>query len=84
MREQFRRVLADAFGIARSPSMLNLYVVAVRPAQLLQAVQERHKAGLPFRIVRGRAMSTPMRRIRALLRPCSNRPHEPPRRRAAR
>ena len=58
------------------------HVAAVGPAQLLQPLQERRDAGLPFRIVRGGgAMSTPMRRIRSrLLRARRERPR---RRRAA-
>jgi hypothetical protein len=49
---QFRRVSANALGIARSPSYVDPQVAAVGPAQLLQSLHERRKAGLSFRIVR--------------------------------
>src|SRR6516164_4826726 len=49
---QFRRVYANALGIARSPPYVDPQVAAVGPAQLLQSLHERRKAGLSFRIVR--------------------------------
>ncbi len=52
-REQFRRVSANALGIARGPASVDLHVAAVDPAQLLQPLQECGEAGLPFHIVRG-------------------------------
>ena len=52
-RDQFRRVSADAFGIARAPAIVDPHVAAVGPAQFLQPLQERRDAGLSFRIVRG-------------------------------
>ena len=66
-RDQFRRIFANALGIACAPADVDLHVAAVGPAQLLQPLQERREAGLSFRIVRGQLMSTPMRRIRS---PC--------------
>ena len=53
-RDQFRRVSANAFGIACAPADVDPHVAAVGPAQLLQPLQERREAGLTFRIVRGR------------------------------
>src|SRR6516164_7274129 len=49
---QFRRVSANALSIARSPPYVDPQVAAVGPAQLLQSLHERRKAGLSFRIVR--------------------------------
>src|SRR5262245_8780860 len=49
---QFRRVFPDALGIVRTPSILDFYVTAVRPAQLLKALQERFDPGFELRIVR--------------------------------
>jgi hypothetical protein len=40
--------------IARAPASVDPEVAAFAPAQLLQPLQERRHAGLPFRIVRGR------------------------------
>ena len=51
-RDQFRRVSANAVGIARAPAIVDPHVAAVGPAQLLQPLQERRDAGLRFRIVR--------------------------------
>ena len=53
-RDQFRRVSANAVGIAPAQRDVDPHVAAVGPAQLLQPLQERRDAGLPFRIVRGR------------------------------
>ncbi len=47
--------LANALGIARAPADVDPHVAAVGPAQLLQPLQERRDAGLPFRIVRGQS-----------------------------
>ena len=52
-RDQFRRVFANAVGIACAPAVIDPHVAAVGPAQLLQTLQERREAGLPFGIVRG-------------------------------
>src|SRR5262249_34518697 len=38
--DQFRRVPADALGIARAPPIGDAYVAAVGPAQRLQSLQE--------------------------------------------
>jgi hypothetical protein len=35
-RGQFRRISANAFGIAGGPAIVNLHVAAVGPAQFLQ------------------------------------------------
>src|SRR5215510_12348149 len=51
-RDQFRRVSAKEFGIARAPTILDPDVAADGPTQLLQALQERRVASLSFRIVR--------------------------------
>src|SRR4051794_2771544 len=40
-------------GVARCPATVNQHVAAVRPAQLLQLLQQRRDAALAFRIVRG-------------------------------
>src|SRR5262249_59334659 len=45
------RVSAGAVGIAQGPADVDPHVAAVGPAQLLQPLQERCVAGLPFRIV---------------------------------
>src|SRR5262245_65574297 len=42
---------AGAVGIAQGPADVDPHVAAVGPAQLLQPLQERCVAGLPFRIV---------------------------------
>ena len=52
-RDQFRRVSANAVGIARGPAVVDPHVAAVGPAQLLQPLQERREADVCFRIVRG-------------------------------
>jgi hypothetical protein len=50
---QFRRVSANLGGIDRGPAGLNPHVLPDAPARLLQPLQERPEAGLPYRIVRG-------------------------------
>ena len=45
-RDQFRRVFANAVGIARAPANVDPHVAAVGPAQLLQPLHERRDAGL--------------------------------------
>ena len=66
-------------GSPRGPSMVDLHVAAVGPAQIAASPATRRR-GPAFRIVCGQRMSTPMRRIRSpLLRPRRQRP----RRRAA-
>jgi len=45
-------MLRDEFP-AESPARLDPHVAAIDPAQVLQALQERPHAGLPFGIVRG-------------------------------
>ena len=52
-RDQFRRIFANAVGIARAPADVDPHVAADRPAQFLQPLQERRDAGLSFRIVGG-------------------------------
>src|SRR5262249_53695425 len=49
-RDQFRRIPANALGIAGGPAIVNLHVAAVGPAQFLQPLHERSEACLPFRI----------------------------------
>jgi hypothetical protein len=50
--DQFHGVSATAYGIVRAPAVVDPHVAASGPAQLLQSLQERRDAGLPFRIVR--------------------------------
>src|SRR6516165_8266411 len=50
---QFRRVSANALGIACGPAIVDLHVAAVGPAQFLQPLHERRQACLSFRIVCG-------------------------------
>src|SRR5262249_51867318 len=79
-RGQFRRVLANALGIARSPPGVDAHVTADGPARLLQPLRERCDAALSFRIVRGeRHEHSDAPHLLALLRPRRQRP----RRRAA-
>ena len=47
-RDQFRRVSANAVGIARRPAGVDLHIAADGPAQLLQPLQER-RDGVPVR-----------------------------------
>jgi hypothetical protein len=51
-RDQFRRVAAIALRIADAPTSVDPHVAAVSPAQFLQPLHERRKAGVPFRIAR--------------------------------
>src|SRR5262249_2275839 len=52
-REQFRRVFANTLGIPCTPACVDPQVCTDGPPQLLQALRERHEAGLSFRIVCG-------------------------------
>jgi hypothetical protein len=52
-REQFCRVFANALGIACTPACVDPQVCTDGPPQLLQALCERHEAGLSFLIVCG-------------------------------
>src|SRR5262249_9073434 len=52
-RDQFGRVSAIEFGIAWTPAIVNSYVAADRPTQLLQRPQECRIARLSLLIVRG-------------------------------
>jgi hypothetical protein len=52
-RDQFGGVFANAFGLAPSPAMFDLQVLAYGPAQLRQRLREGSVADLRFRIVRG-------------------------------
>src|SRR6266853_251971 len=49
---QFRRIFANALGVARAPADVNADIAAVGPARLRQRLCERQEAGLPCRIVR--------------------------------
>ena len=51
-REQFRRVRANAVGIARAPAIVDPHVAPVGPAQFLQRLQQCRDTGLPFWIAR--------------------------------
>ena len=83
-RDQFRRVSANAVGIACGPASIDPHIAAVGPAQLLQPLQERRDAGLRFRIVRGCGHEhADAPHPLALLRARRERPTQPPRRRAA-
>jgi hypothetical protein len=44
-------VCASTLGIAGAPTLVDLHVAAIDPAQLLQAFQERPEAGLSFRAI---------------------------------
>ena len=66
-RDQFRRVFANAFGIARGPAGVDPHVAANGPAQLLQSLHERRERACPSGSSAASVMSTPMRRIRS---PC--------------
>jgi hypothetical protein len=46
-RDQLSSVFTSSLGIACAPSMLDPHVVAVRPARLLQALQEGCETSLP-------------------------------------
>src|SRR6516165_2430441 len=46
-------VSANLGGIDRGPAGLNAHVLPDAPTRLLQPLQERPEAGLPYRIVRG-------------------------------
>src|SRR5262249_31190787 len=75
-RDQFRRVFADAVGITRGPSVVNLHVAPGGPAPFLQSLQERRVACLGFRIVcgeRGEHCDAP-HALSLLLRPRRKRP----------
>jgi len=50
-RDQFR-VFASLVGITRGPAIINIYISAVGPTQLLQRLHERSDVGLRARIVR--------------------------------
>ena len=74
-RDQFRRIPANALGIAGGPAIVNLHIAAVGPAQFLQPLHERSEACLPFRIVcceRHEHADAP--HALALLRTCGKRP----------
>jgi hypothetical protein len=51
-RGQFDGVSANVIGIARAPANINPHVAAIGAPQLLQPLQERCDADLPFRIER--------------------------------
>jgi len=76
-REQFRRVFAIALRIARAPACVDPQVCADGPPQLLQALRERHEAGLSFRIVCGKGQEhADAPHPLALLRARRDRPHD--------
>src|SRR5262249_5701214 len=52
-RNQFRRLFANALGIAHGPAIFNARVAAVGPTKLLQALRESGEPGLTFRIIGG-------------------------------
>src|SRR5262249_49934013 len=52
-RNQFRRLFANALGIAHGPAIFDARVAAVGPTKLLQALRESGEPGLTFRIVGG-------------------------------
>ena len=69
-RDQFRRVSANAVGIALGIAGVDPHVAAFGPAQLPQHLQERFEACLPFWIVRGQVREHadpphPLRLLRA-------------------
>jgi hypothetical protein len=80
--EQFRRVFANALGIACAPACVDPHVCTDGPPQLLQALHERHEAGLSFRIVCGERQehpdaTHPIRLLRSRReRPCRSRAAE--------
>ena len=51
--ELLRDLLPNLGGINRGPAGLNAHVLPDAPTRLLQSLQERPEAGLPYRIVRG-------------------------------
>src|SRR5262245_48542898 len=66
---------ANGVGVGRCPAGVDAQVVALRPPQLPQRLQERPDAGLKFRIVRGYGQEHPDAPHRVLLlRPCRERP----------
>jgi hypothetical protein len=50
--DQLRRVCASTLEIAGAPTLVDLHVAAIDPAQLPQAFQERPQTSLSFRAVR--------------------------------
>src|SRR5262249_35736869 len=52
-RNQFRRLFANALGIAHGPAIFDARVAAVGPTKLLQALRESGEPGLTFRIIGG-------------------------------
>src|SRR5215831_19413538 len=73
---QLRRVSLNTLGIGRTPAIVDFYVTAVRPAQLLKALQERFDPGLELRIVRRcvQEYADAPRRLFTLLRISAERP----------
>src|SRR5262249_6418412 len=74
-RQKLLGISLKASGVARCPAGIDLHIVAVSPARLLQPLDKGHDARLSFRIVRGQihqhANAThPL----ALLRPRRERP----------
>ena len=53
-RDQFRREFAIEVGIASSPADVDSHVLTFSPTEFLQALPERRKASLTFRIIRSR------------------------------
>src|SRR5262245_3343927 len=74
-RDQFRRVSAEEFGIARAPTILDPHVTADGPTQFLQALKARRVASRSFRIVRAQVHEhADAPHPLALLRPRRQRP----------
>src|SRR5262249_34711077 len=51
-RNQFGRIFAHAHGVAQWPTILDSYIAAVGPTQLLQALDECGQPGKTFGIIR--------------------------------
>jgi hypothetical protein len=80
--DQFRRISANAVGIAGTPAVLDLQIAADGPTHFLQPLRKRREASLYIRVVR----SEPHEHANApyplrLLRPRRQRPARPSRRR---
>ena len=83
-RDQFRRVFANALGIARGPAIVDPHVAADRSSPIAAApCRNAARRACPSGSSAASGMSTPMRRIRSACCARAASGQRPPRRRAA-